>query len=109
MPEILEVKTATGETLFFELQEREDEERRAGAAVIVNKSRETLESVLGGVRPLAMAARKVLEDVSPDEVAFEFGVRLAIEGGLLFVKNAAEGNFRITLKWKGGSPPTHAE
>lgn len=109
MNEILEVRTEAGEILLFEIEDREGEELRAGAGAIVNKSRETLESVLSGIRPFAMAARKALEDVSPDEIEFEFGVRLAIEGGLLFVKNATEGNFRITIKWKGGDSAKYGE
>jgi hypothetical protein len=109
MIEILEVRTEGGEALFFEMEGREDKELRAGVGALVNKSRETLESILSSVRPFAIAVRRSLEDVSPDEIEFEFGVRLGIEGGLLFVKNATEGSFRITIKWKGEAPVTHGE
>lgn len=109
MNEVLEVRTETGEVLFFELEQREGREVKAGAGALVSKSRETLESFLAGVRPFALAAKKAIDDISPDEVQFEFGVRLSIEGGLLFVKNATEGHFRIAIKWKGASPTKNAE
>lgn len=109
MDEILEVKTEAGDVLFFEIEQLDGREVKAGAGSVVNKSRETLENALASVRPFALAAKKALDDVSPHEIEFEFGVRLSIEGGLLFVKNATEGHFRVTVKWKGATSATHGE
>jgi len=54
--------------------------------------------------PLVAGARVLLDKVramSPDEVEVKFGVKVTGTAHWLIAKAATEGNFEVTLTWKG--------
>lgn len=56
------------------------------------------------VAPALEAAQVVIEkarDVAPDEVEVKFGIKVSGEANWWIAKAATEGNFEVTLKWKG--------
>ena len=71
--------------------------RPAGAADVVAQVR-------AAVTPALEAARVVVEkarSAAPDEVEVKFGIKVSGEANWWIAKAATEGNFEITLKWKG--------
>lgn len=68
----------------------------AGGEEIVGK--------LADAAPLVAGARVLLDKVRathPDEVEVKFGVKVTGTASWLIAKAATEGNFEITLTWKG--------
>lgn len=108
MTQILEILTESGESVLVEIREDISQERRASAGTLINKSAETLEALLGRVRPLATCAVQAMRGVRADEITLEVGVSLTVEGGVIFATTATEGNFKISLTWKYRESPANA-
>ena len=74
----------------------------AGADAIVGNLAEA-------AAPLVAGARVLLEKVResrPDEVEVKFGVKVTGTANWLIAKAATEGNFEVTLIWKGEKAPS---
>jgi len=56
---------------------------------------------LEAVRKMAESLKQALAAAEPDEVEIEFGLKGSYEvGGLLVAKAAAEGHYKVCIKWK---------
>lgn len=89
--------TDDGTVVIFEIDSLQGY-RPAGA------SDELVGQVRSAVGPAVDAARVVIEKVreaAPDEVEVKFGVKVSGETNWWVAKAATEGNFEITLTWKG--------
>lgn len=65
---------------------------------------EVVGKLADAVAPLVAGARVLLDKVRatrPDEVEVKFGVKVTGTANWLIAKAATEGNFEITLTWKG--------
>lgn len=74
----------------------------AGTAEVVGRLEEA-------AAPLVAGAKVLLDQVRaarPDEVEVKFGVKVTGTANWLIAKAATEGNFEITLTWKGGGAPS---
>lgn len=69
-------------------------------------AQQSLQSALANIRPAAESIIAKLRDLAevPSEVTVEFGIKLSAEAGVLLSKAAAEGNYKITLKWTRTTP-----
>lgn len=69
------------------------------------KAKESLESALAHVTPALKSVAGKLRDLSPDDLAVEFGLTLTAEAGIIVAKGSTEVHFKVTLAWSrnGGS------
>jgi hypothetical protein len=58
------------------------------------------------VRPLAVKLREALADSRPDEVEFEFGLRLSGKLGAVLASAEAEGHIQVKMTWKSSQTPS---
>jgi hypothetical protein len=100
MRRLLEMPTESGGTVLIQVAPIDGEERLVGRADIIEKTTKTLEEVFAQVRPVALAARDVIEDVCPDEFSVEFGVAVTLEGNAIFASTSAETTFTVSVTWK---------
>lgn len=85
--------------VFLESDERPVGEQFVGRGA--EELRRKFDESLGTVRKMAEAVKQALDAVSPDEVEIEFGLKASYEvSGLLVAKAAAEGHYKVSLKWK---------
>jgi hypothetical protein len=63
------------------------------------KAAETLESALSHVMPALKSVTGKLRDLSPDDLAVEFGLTLTAETGVVVAKGGAEVHFTVTVRW----------
>ncbi len=74
----------------------------AGQSDVVETARHRFEDALAALRPATeavMAEIRALID-GPQEVELELGFSLKGEIGAVIAKTAAEGSFKLSLKWK---------
>ena len=95
---------AAGGSVVVE-ESTEDRGAMVGAGDVVNKARQTFEQALATLRPATAA---VLDEIAalarrPDEITLELGFSLKGEVGAIIAKTAAEGSFKLSLKWKPGA------
>lgn len=64
-----------------------------------------LEDALASVRPAATAALDSMQELAPETLEIEFGIKLAGDAGALVAKSTAEGHFIVRMTQPGG--PTH--
>jgi len=106
MGELLEFKTAAGESVLVEVGEPSGPVTRGGRAEdVVVEAEGSLERVLGRLGPVVrgmMAQLRAAAD-RPDEVEVEFGVRLSADANVIIARAGGEANFRITLRWAHAS------
>ncbi|TDF39302.1 hypothetical protein EYS14_07195 [Alteromonadaceae bacterium M269] len=65
-----------------------------------------IDSTIDAIKGIASKIHGVLETVSPQEVAVEFGVKLAAKSGKvtgLLVEGSGDASFKISLKWKNST------
>lgn len=66
----------------------------------------------GALEPVTQAARATLDQLrkaSPDEIAVEFGVDLAVEAGAVITKGQAGCHLKVTLSWKNDAGRLHTD
>lgn len=71
--------------------------RPAGAADVVSHVRAAVAPALDAARVVVEKARAA----APDEVQVTFGIKVSGEANWWIAKAATEGNFEVTLTWKG--------
>lgn len=71
----------------------------------VGQASRTLESSLQSLRPALTGLAKTLEELGPDAVSIEFGLKLGGETGVIFAKGTAEVHFTVTVQWASPSVP----
>ena len=75
----------------------------------LEQAHQTFEAALSHLGPVMEAVTSQIRRLSsrPDEVGVELGVTLKAEAGILIAKTAAEGNIKVSLKWKPGAAAGH--
>ncbi|WP_347110839.1 CU044_2847 family protein [Paenarthrobacter sp. S56] len=58
-----------------------------------------LEDALAGVRPAAVAALDSMQELAPENLEIEFGIKLAGDAGAIVSKNVSEGHFIVRITW----------
>jgi Trypsin-co-occurring domain 1 len=96
-----------GTPFLIEIQESESPNIERAANVDlgqeVAKAKQSFETALGHVVPVASAALQRLKNgltTPADEVELKFGITLNVEAGAIFTSVGGEANFEITLTWK---------
>lgn len=80
----------------------EDRGGLAGRGDVVEKARQSFQDALATLRPAVAAVIAQVEDLvqKPDEIGLEIGFTLKGEVGAVIARTAAEGSFKLSLKWK---------
>jgi Trypsin-co-occurring domain 1 len=60
----------------------------------------TFESALDGIKRVASAVVRTLDEIGPDEAAVEIGFKLSAESGVVLAKASAESQIVLKLTWK---------
>jgi DNA polymerase III sliding clamp (beta) subunit (PCNA family) len=96
-----------GTPFLIEVQESESPNIERATNVDIGqevvKAKQSFETALGQVIPVASAALKRIRTgltTPADEVELKFGVKLTAEAGAIIASVGGEVNFEITLKWK---------
>lgn len=66
---------------------------------VAARAQVTLEEALAKLKPSLHKVVDLLKDLSPDQTAVEFGLKLGGETGAIIAKGTAEVNFKITMSW----------
>lgn len=69
---------------------------------VVEKAKQSFHDALTTLRPAVTAVIEQVEGLAkkPDEVGLEIGFNLKGEVGAVIARTAAEGSFKLSLKWK---------
>ena len=78
--------------------------------LVTEQAQQTFEQAIARVQPAAQALVSRLRAMAdaPDEVGVEFGLELSAEAGALIAAASSTANFKVTLRWRRGGPPTTA-
>jgi len=68
--------------------------------VAIARAQVTLEDALAKLKPSLQKVVRLLRDMSPEEAAVEFGLKIGGETGVIIAKGTAEVNFTVRLSWK---------
>jgi hypothetical protein len=60
----------------------------------------SLEKAVANLRPMAKAVLGQLEELAPDEVQVELGLKFSAAVGVMLAKTSGEGSCKITIGWK---------
>jgi hypothetical protein len=76
------------------------------ATEVVEKARQSFETSLERIKPVAAAIIAKLRELSdqPEQVSVEFGIKLSAEAGVVLASTGVEANFKVTLMWKRALP-----
>jgi hypothetical protein len=66
---------------------------------VAARASDSFEKALDKLLPATRAVSTKLQQLQPDELTVELGVKLTAEAGVILSKAAGEANFTITLKW----------
>lgn len=67
---------------------------------VAAKAQVTFEEALAKLKPSLQKMVHLLKELSPDETAIEFGLKIGGETGLIIAKGTAEVNFTVRMSWK---------
>lgn len=106
MSEFVKFVLDDGTEVFFQSAEGDLVELHSGGPDVSDGGRlaTRLEAVASAARQVAKSLRSQL---TPDEVALEFGVGVSGEVGWFFAKSQVEGTIKVTTTWRrdGGGRP----
>jgi hypothetical protein len=76
---------------------------------VTQKARQTFESTLEKVKPVANAIMTKVRSLNEpaDEVEVKFGIKMSAELGAVIASGSAEVNYELTLKWQRKSNDGH--
>lgn len=101
----LPVSAASHEVLVVEVDGDEVPEGLVLASAepgkVVDRARVTLEEALEKLKPSLSKVVHLLKELSPDETAVEFGLKIGGETGVIIAKGTADVNFIVRMSWKG--------
>jgi Trypsin-co-occurring domain 1 len=66
---------------------------------VTARAQVTLEEALAKLKPSLHKVIHLLQELSPDHTAVEFGLKLGGETGVILAKGTAELNFKVTMSW----------
>ncbi len=101
---LVEFPLEGGGSVLVEVSESEatDNMRRIGREdELLQKSQQTFEMALDGIRPIASTLINKLRNLNQpaDEVQVKFGLKMSAAAGAIIASASVEGNYEITLKW----------
>ena len=67
---------------------------------VTDRARISLEEALEKLKPSLHKIAQMLKDLSPDETALEFGLKIGGETGVVIAKGTAEVNFMVRMSWR---------
>ncbi len=105
MKQLVEFPLEDGSKIYVEVDEPESEgmvTQVADGERTIQKAKQSFESALDQVKPVANAVISKLRDLceSPDEISVEFGIKLSAETGVVLASAGIETNFKVALKWQ---------
>ena len=101
----LPVEAGSEEVLVVEVDRSEISEDLVLAAEpgkVIARAQVTLEEALAKLKPSLQRVVQLLKELSPDQTAVEFGLKLGGETGVIIAKGTAEVNFKVTVSWGQG-------
>ena len=109
MKRLMEFPLEDGTSVVVEVDEPVPEGGLVQAArpgEVAERAAQTLEAALQKIKPMAGAVLTTLRGLAqrPDELQVEFGVKVSAQAGAVLASAGLEGNYRITLTWRG--PPS---
>ncbi|GHC84260.1 CU044_2847 family protein [Streptomyces flavofungini] len=104
MIQLVRIPLDTGEFLVAEVDLADIPEESVvlaspGPGRAIGQASRTLESSLLSLRPALTGLTKTLDELSPDAVSIEFGVKLGGETGVILAKGTAEVHFTVNVQW----------
>jgi DNA-directed RNA polymerase specialized sigma24 family protein len=66
---------------------------------VIARAQVTLEEALEQLKPSLQKVVHLLKELSPDQTAVEFGLKVGGETGVIVAKGTAEVNFKVTMSW----------
>jgi hypothetical protein len=101
----LPVETGSEEVLVVEVDRTEiseDLDLASEPGKVIARAQVTLEEALAKLKPSLQRVIQLLKELSPDQTAVEFGLKLGGETGVIVAKGTAEVNFKVTVSWGKG-------
>ena len=101
---LVRYEMAGGGSIVVE-EEVDDRGGYVGRGDVVEPARQKFEEALAMLRPATAAVMTEIGALidKPEEIQLELGFSLKGEVGAVIAKTAAEGSFKLSLKWKPGS------
>ncbi|MBV8402110.1 MAG: hypothetical protein JOZ17_25820 [Acetobacteraceae bacterium] len=98
---LVRYELAGGASVLVE-EDVDDRGGYVGRGDVVELARQRFEEALAMLRPATAAVMAEIQAlvVGPEEVQLELGFSLKGEVGAVIAKTAAEGSFKLSLKWK---------
>lgn len=110
MKKLIEFPLENNSTILVEVDEPFDSPdaidsdlpRGFGASELAEKARQTFETAISKIQPLASAVIGKLRELpdSPEQIGVEFGIKLSAASGVVLASSAIEANFKISATWK---------
>lgn len=100
MTYIVEFESEDGSSIFVELKDTSD--RISLGDEIAEKARQSFESSLNAIKPIANAVVQKVQDLNrpADEVEVKFGIKMNAKLGAVIASGNGEVNYEVVLKWK---------
>jgi len=111
MKQLVEYELEDGSTIIVEVDLPEAGIERAGRGDQIVKAKERFADVLEQIKPVAHTVFSKLGDLSADEIAVTFGIKLGAKAGVIIASADTEANFTVSLTWKRENvhSPSHAQ
>ncbi|MFL5624077.1 MAG: CU044_2847 family protein [Ktedonobacteraceae bacterium] len=108
MKHFVEFKMEDGGTIIVEVDEPETGGTTRASlrpGEIAEKPKETFEQALSKVRPATEKVITTLRELAHklNEIEMEFGFSLNAEAGVVIDSASTAANYKVTLRWKGGT------
>ena len=98
---LVRYELASGASILVE-EEISDRGGYVGRGDVIEPERQRFEEALATLRPATTAVMAEIQTLidGPEEIQLELGFSLKGEVGAVIAKTAAEGSFKLSLKWK---------
>ena len=98
---LVRYELASGGSIVVE-EEVDDRGGLVGHGDVIESAHQRFEDALAVLRPAATAVMAEVQTLidGPEEIQLELGFSLKGEVGAVIAKTAAEGSFKLSLKWK---------
>ena len=98
---LVRYELASGASILVE-EEISDRGGYVGRGDVVESAHQKFEEALATLRPATAAVMAEVQALieGPEEIQLELGFSLKGEVGAVIAKTAAEGSFKLSLKWK---------
>ncbi|HEY3135426.1 MAG TPA: CU044_2847 family protein [Blastocatellia bacterium] len=105
MKRLVEFPLDDGTAIIVEVDSAEPATARVRGASpieVAEKAKQTFESSLERIKPVAAAIIAKLRELGdqPQEIGVEFGIKLSAAAGVVLASTGMEANFKVSLTWK---------